>query len=93
MNAAIVFDVSSDITTIKSRLKDMGYWGAWTSNGITYSLPNNSMWKPNCELLQAKNDIMNIVTTLNIGKLPVDSIILQRCIVFSVTPWEGIEGI
>ncbi|HMH21347.1 MAG TPA: hypothetical protein VK563_06210 [Puia sp.] len=86
MNSVIIFDVPADkLVILKSSLKAMGYWERWQGNeGKIFYLPNNTLWKPNCELKQAKNELENLIRTLDIP--------LQRCIVLSVNPWDGIEG-
>jgi hypothetical protein len=92
MNACIIFDASGRLTEIKTSLKSKGYWASWSGNGLTYHLPQNSLWKPNCELSQAKSDIIGIIAGLNL-QFPGENIILKRCIVLPVNPWDGIQGI
>jgi len=91
MNAYISFDVSNRAEVVIARLRAMGYYNAWVSKGVTYFLPSHSLWKPNCELSQAKNDLVNLVNTLNV-EMPNSQIVIQRCIVLSVTPWDGLTG-
>ncbi|MES2372204.1 MAG: hypothetical protein V4557_06470 [Bacteroidota bacterium] len=94
MNAFIIYDVSTKSKEVKDKLVLMGYWNSWkaTSNANIYYLPSNSLWKPDCELAQAKRDITNVIAALN-AEDPNHPIILQRCIILSVNPWEGIEGV
>lgn len=85
MNAVAIFDVPiAQTQPLRDRLKLMGYYDSWLANGVTYYLPNNSLWKPNCELKQAKSEIESLTASLNFQ--------LIRCVVLSVTPWEGIVG-
>lgn len=91
MNACVIFDVSVRQMDVKAALKQMGYWASWSGAGTIYNLPSNSLWKPNCELKQAKNDIQSIIANLNLGN-PVNPIVLQRCVVLQVNPWEGFPG-
>ena len=85
MNALIIFD-SANNAAIKSQLSTLGYYSQWVANNQNYILPNNCMWKPNCELSQAKRDIQSISQSLGFMGL------LHRCIVLSVNPWDGIPG-
>ena len=90
MNALIIFDISARESEVKSSLRQIGYWNSWTFNSTEYHLPKNTFWKPGCELVQAKSDIQNIIANLN--RQGGVQIILQRCIIVSVNPWEGIIG-
>ncbi|MFZ6024242.1 MAG: hypothetical protein ACOYVG_07270 [Bacteroidota bacterium] len=89
MNAFVVFDVSDKLAEVKAGLKQKGYWSSWIAKSGTYYLPANSMWKPDCDLQQAKKDVEDVVRRVT-GNGSMIS--LQRCIVLSVNPWEGIVG-
>lgn len=91
MNAFIIFDVSRKNEDVKASLKLMGYHAAWVSNGHTYYLPHNSMWKPNCELAQANNDLIDSITKIN-TRSENSPIVIHRCVVVSVNPWHGVQG-
>jgi hypothetical protein len=85
MNSVVIFEVPQhQIQTLRNQLKGIGYYDSWLGNQIQYFLPNNAMWKPNCELKQAKSDVERLSTANNIP--------LLRCIALSVNPWEGITG-
>lgn len=90
MNAFVAFDVSNRLAEVKNSLKVMGYWESWSAGGVIYNLPQNTLWKPDCELLQAANEIKIVISNLNLQN---PQIILQRCIVLSINPWEGITGL
>lgn len=93
MNAFIIFDVSRKNADVKASLKLMGYHAAWLSNGHTYYLPHNSMWKPNCELAQANNDLIDSISKINNRTENIGNpITIDRCIVLSVNPWHGLQG-
>jgi hypothetical protein len=85
MNAVLIFDVPADrLNEVRNGLKTMGYYDSWMANDQGYYLPSNSMWKPNCELPQAKSDLVSLTTARGIQ--------LVRCIVLSVNPWQAIQG-
>jgi hypothetical protein len=94
MNALIIFDVSRELEVVKNTLIVQGYWPRWSNNpsGEIFHLPKNVVWKPNCELRQAKQDIITIISNLNIAR-QANPIQLLRCIVLSVNPWDGIAGV
>jgi hypothetical protein len=60
MTACIIFDVSDRLQEVKNALTALGYWTAWNGKGNRYGLPHNAMWKLNCELSQAKNDLRSV---------------------------------
>ena len=93
MNSCILFDINeaTSLDAVVMALKDKGYWNAWGTDGKIYHLPSNALWKPNCELSQAKMDLMEAIESLN-HKAPSSNIELKRCIVLPVNPWDGIEG-
>lgn len=91
MNAVLIFDVSQEQQRIKEKLTQIGYYNRWTSKSSSYYLPNNVMWKPNIELPQAKKDLETIVATVN-NETNLN-ITIQRLIILSSNPWDGIEGI
>jgi hypothetical protein len=85
MNAVLIFDVPvARLDEVRNGLKNMGYYDSWLANGQSYYLPSNSMWKPNCELSQAKSDLVSLTSARGIQ--------LVRCIVLSVNPWQAIQG-
>lgn len=93
MQALIIFDVNDNNTEkVKAALKNKGYYTVWitTDIKITYYLPNNTVWKPNIELSMALKDINNVIEDL---KKSGNNIILQRCIVVSASPWDGVPGV
>ncbi len=94
MNAFIVFDVSVKSGEVKNGLIVKGYWPSWSSPETrkSFHLPVNCLWKPNIELAQAKIDIQNVISTLNLLTPNAPPIILLRCITLSVNPWDGFEG-
>lgn len=85
MNVIVIFDVQTgQAAALKDGLRALGYYDSWATEGKTYFLPANAMWKPNWELGQAKVDTQRLATSLYIA--------LLRCIVLSVSPWDGIQG-
>jgi hypothetical protein len=93
MNLVIVFDTSVREEEVKKEMIAIGYLNYWyTSNtNLKYELPHNTLWKSNIEMRDALNDIRNVINNINLRQN--NSIILQRCIVLSVTPWDGIPGV
>jgi hypothetical protein len=93
MNACVIFDVASRHNDVKLALKGRGYLDVWGgADGNIFRLPSNALWKPNCELSQAKAELQNVVNMLS-SESPATPIILLRCIVLPVNPWEAIPGI
>jgi hypothetical protein len=89
MQALIIFDVNTRNTEVKQGLRTMGYYGAWVTDKVTYTLPNNVVWKPDIELSAALKDLQNIINDLNNRGIRIN---LERCIVVSAHPWDGIPG-
>lgn len=91
MEALIIFDVNTGNNEVKIGLRNLGYHSAWvnTNNKITYYLPDNTVWKPDIELSVALTDVQNVIKDLNNKG---GNIILQRCIVVSAHPWDGVPG-
>ena len=91
MQALIIFDVDHGTEEVTTKLRNMGYYTTWITSNTKerYYLPRNAVWKPDVELNVALKDIQNIIRELNnIGR----NIALQRCIVISANPWDGISG-
>lgn len=93
MDSFISYDINIRHTEVKHEMLDLGYFDKWTFDNKTYHLPKTSLWKKGRELNDALKDIQGIIIKLNSGKSTSDKIILERCIVTSVNPWAGIEGI
>lgn len=93
MAAFIVFDVSNRLNDVITGMINRGYYSTWstTNDSTKYLLPSNSLWKPETELVTAKNDLISVISVLN-RLTPLSQIILRRCIVLSASPWEGVEG-
>lgn len=91
MNAVITYDVSVRQTEVKVEMLKRGYYDAWMANNLRYVLPNSTLWKKDIELAAAKEEIISVISSLNreVGKAEIK---LERCIVLSVTPWDGIPG-
>jgi hypothetical protein len=87
MNIFVVFDVSENEESVKSELRNNGYYDAWTSEGRNYQLPHNCMWKKNTELINGKEDVERAITTLNAAS--GGTIKLEKLIVLQATPWTG----
>lgn len=93
MNAYITYDLSnSGQKEVKDGMKKIGYADRWAANNTTYYLPNTTLWKKDTELAQALNDIKAVVAKANEGRPVGNKILLERCIVVSANPWDGIAG-
>lgn len=57
MDALITYDVSAMQAQAKAAMKARGYFDRWDSNGVTYYLPNTTLWKQDTELSAALADI------------------------------------
>jgi hypothetical protein len=92
MNAVITYDVSERQEEVKAEMLKRKYFDAWRSNNVRYILPNSTLWKLDIELSAAKEELQTVISSLNkeAGK---KEIVLERCLVFSVNPWDGIPGI
>lgn len=87
MNAYVTYlisDASSNVLFVQ-RMMARGYTNAWASNGKTYKLPPNSMWKFNTTLEQAMQDAQQSAKEAYA--------VLSNLIIVPATPWMGIEGI
>lgn len=95
MNSVIIFDVPNAASSrVRERMRAEGYYTSWSVTNADgqrkiYSLPSNTVWKPNTESDKALNDIKRIVEQV---KLEVPGTELLRCIVLNSTPWNGIVG-
>jgi len=94
MQALLIYDLNFGQSELKTLMRSRGYFSAWVSNGVTYQLPQSTLWKPDLELKTALTDIQNSIAELNrTGQFSLNNIILTRCIVVSASPWDGIPGI
>jgi hypothetical protein len=93
MSPLIVFELNdmSKLDLVKSELLKIGYYNSWlTDKQISYTLPFNCMWKVSAELSTAIKEIQGVIELLN-QKETTNAIILKRCMVFSNTPFAGIQ--
>jgi|ERR1700757_2023216 len=93
MNAVVTFDVTENSEEFIKRMKGIGYYNAWVStiNGTKerYNLPKSMLWKPDIALKNAKEEVNKIIVSMQAEAI---SIKLERCIVLSNSPWDGIHG-
>jgi len=92
MNAFITSDVSGRQGEVKSAMLANGFHDYWTANNQTYYLPNTCLWKPDSELNAALLIMQQVIQNLNWNQPIHNQIRLERCIVISATPWDGIPG-
>jgi hypothetical protein len=93
MNAIIVYEISPSEreVEVKAQMTNLGYYVRWSSNEKIFNLPKQTIWKQNIELKAALIEFQGIVTRLN--SIPNTSMItIERCIVLSVNPWDGLVG-
>lgn len=95
MTSFIVYQLSDHSENINSnlqtRMRGRGYHTAWTSDGVTYRLPSNSMWK--VENFNQQTAIDDISTCLNeLNAISGSSVRLVRCVAVPVNPWAAIPG-
>ena len=94
MDVAIIFEVSERTDDVRTELIIMGYYNSWqTSSGdvkTRYGLPNNMVWKRDITFQDAINNIKLAINNINhkIG----GTIVLQKCITLSTTPWDGVPS-
>ena len=93
MSPLIVFELNdmSKLDLVKNELLKIGYYTSWvTDKQINYTLPFNCMWKVSAEQTTAVKEIQGVIELLNQHD-PNNGIILKRCMVFSNTPFAGIQ--
>lgn len=92
----IIYDVNTRKSEVREAMISSGYYKYWyiedaNKNSIKYYLPENSVWTKDVEFKKALEDINRVIERLN-NDTTKSKINLQRCIVLSVTPWDGIVG-
>ena len=91
MNAIIIYEISARKDEVKTQMVTLGYYARWSANEIIYNLPSQAIWKPNIDLKAALSEFQGVIKRLN--AIPNANIItIERCIVLSVNPWEGMVG-
>ena len=93
MHGLITYQLSDSTINddLRSNMLALGYHAQWSSNGKTYKLPDNSVWKKDIESLQRGiDDLTSVVNSINASK--GKTVRLIRCIAVPVSPWAGIEG-
>jgi hypothetical protein len=94
MQVIITYDLNTGHSEVKAHMKSKGYLSAWSYNDVNYYLPNTTLWKKDTELSTAKKDLEETKTYLNqTPQFQFLQIIIERCIVTSANPWDGIPGI
>lgn len=84
MEAVINYDVNAKHIEVKKEMKDRGYHDAYADGGVTYYLPNTTLWKPNTELATAMADIKAAAAKFGAT--------LERAIALSLSPRNAITG-
>lgn len=82
--AVINYDVSTKHIEVKKEMKARGYHDAYSDGGVTYYLPNTTLWKPNTETATALADVQAVAAKLGVT--------LQRAIALSLSPRSAIQG-
>lgn len=55
--AVINYDLNLKHSEVKREMQARGYHDSYVDSGVTYNLPNTTLWKPNTELATAMADI------------------------------------
>lgn len=84
MEILISYDLNSKQGEMKSELIKLGYSDQWISEGVTYYLPNTTLWKAGSTLENGKTDMVKTAQKLNV--------VLERAIVTPCDGWAGIPG-
>lgn len=92
MHTLITYDVSRRQTEVKKALKELSYFDAWTSDNITYYLPNTTLWKKDITSEDSLREMKSIIAKLNQGQPISNQIELERCACVPVNPWAAIPG-
>lgn len=92
MDALMVFQVSSNTAEVANAMRGAGYHSAWSSNNKVYNLPDNCVWRPECELEVAKKDLIAMIEKMNASASQNPKITLTRCVVVPSNPWAGLES-
>lgn len=82
-NVLITYDVSARNPEVKAALKALGYMDSWESEGVTYNLPNTTLWKQG-SAQQGKTDMVSVAASLRVT--------LERAIAVEFSNWSGIPG-
>ncbi len=95
MNVVLIFDVSENaFPLVRETMRAKGYYYNWNANDKLYILPQNIVWKPNIEFLQAKTDLSEAIQTLNTARIAAGQSVIEllRYVALSATPWDAIQG-
>ena len=92
MDTLITYDISRRHAEVKKALKILNYHDDWTTNNVTYYLPNTTLWKKNIEQEDALKEIKSVIARLNQGQTLANQIELERCACVNVMPWAAIPG-
>ncbi|WP_337965056.1 hypothetical protein [uncultured Flavobacterium sp.] len=69
---------------VKDEMKKLGYMDSWSSDGVTYTLPNTTLWKNEATTTQAKTDLENSAKKFGAT--------VERFVAVEFTNWDAIQG-
>jgi len=93
MKVLITYDISQRHEEVKKALLEAGLRDRWTGNGMTYYLPETTVWHNNLDNATAGSQLVqDTIRALNEGQ-PEDRIIdVQRVMAVIFTNWAGNRG-
>lgn len=93
MKILITYDISQRHEEVKKALIEAGLQDRWTGNGMTYYLPETSVWHNNLPNATAGSQLFNdIIRTLNEGETEERTIDVLRIMAVVFTNWSGNRG-
>lgn len=86
----LTYDLQEDVLRpskhiqVKDEMKKLGYMDSWSADGVTYTLPNTTLWKKGVTTNQANTDLAN--SAKKIGA------IVERFVAVEFPNWDAIPG-
>jgi hypothetical protein len=93
MNVLITYDIDKRHSEVKQALLRMRFSDRWTSNNITYYLPNTTFWANLPTAEKGKELFHEAIAELNQGQTNENKIKIERFMAVVFTSWSGIPGI
>lgn len=83
-DVVLSYDINKLHTDVKTAMKAIGYLENWKhyNNGLSYQLPNTTLWKPNTTSDQAIVDIKTVCSKL--------SVTLEKALAVKATEFVGV---